>query len=416
MIFLTIQTILIISILVFFIVIILLVILLLFAKAKLTVSGPVKIKINGEKELEVNAGSSLMTTLAEHHIYLPSACGGSGTCALCKCQVVSGGGNILPVETLHFTRKQQLEHWRLSCQVKVRENIEIIIPKEIFGIKKLECEVISNHNVSTFIKELILKLPEEEIFTFEPGNYIQVDVPVCEINFSDMIIEDKFKNEWNKLNIWKLKMKNTEPTTRAYSMANYPAEGNIIKLNIRIATPPWDVKKQSFKKVNPGICSSYLFSRKPGDKITISGPYGEFHIQHTQREMVYIGGGAGMAPLRSHILHLFLTEKTNRKVSFWYGARSLQDIFYEEEFRKLEKQFANFSFNIALSEPEKEDNWTGYTGFIHQIVFDNYLCKHPEPEEIEYYLCGPPAMNDAVLKMLDSLGVPHENILFDNFG
>ncbi|HRS54607.1 MAG TPA: NADH:ubiquinone reductase (Na(+)-transporting) subunit F [Bacteroidales bacterium] len=405
-----------ISVLVFLVIIIFLVSLLLYAKAKLAPSGPVKIKINNEKEIETNAGSSLLLTLSQHQIYLPSACGGSGTCAMCKCQVISGGGNILPTEVGYFTRKQQIEKWRLSCQVKVKQDMEIIIPKEIFGIKKWECEVISNRNVATFIKELILKLPENQYLSFEPGSYIQIDVPPCEISFSEMIIEDKFKADWDKLNMWALKMKNPEPIFRAYSMANHPAEGNIIKLNVRIATPPWDNKTKSFKNVNPGKCSSYIFSRKPGDKVTISGPYGEFHIQNSQREMLYIGGGAGMAPLRSHIFHLFLTQKTNRKVSYWYGARSLREIFYEEDFREIEKIFPNFSFYIALSEPLPEDNWTGYKGFIHQVVLDNYLSKHPEPEEIEYYLCGPPVMNAAVLNMLDNLGVAKENIRFDDFG
>ncbi len=397
-------------------VIILLVILLLFAKSKLTASGPVKITINNEKELEVNAGSNLLMTLSQNKIYLPSACGGGGTCGMCKCQVISGGGNILPTETGFFTRKQQLEKWRLACQVKVRQNLDIIIPKEIFGIQKWECEVVSNRNVATFIKEFVVKLPEGEHLEFESGNYIQIDVPICEINYSDIIIDDEFKGDWDKFKMWDLKMKNTEPVFRAYSMANHPAEGNIIKLNIRIATPPFDNKTKSFKKVNPGKCSSYIFSRKPGDKVTISGPYGEFLIKKTQSEMIYIGGGAGMAPLRSHIFHLFYTEKTNRKISFWYGARSLREVFYADEFQEIEKQFNNFKFNLALSEPLSADNWTGYKGFIHQVVLDNYLKNHPEPEEVEYYLCGPPMMNDAVLKMLDNLGVPKENISFDDFG
>jgi len=405
-----------ISIIVFFTVIILLVILLLYAKAKLTASGPVKININGEKEIDVSAGSNLLMTLAQEKIYLPSACGGGGTCAMCKCQVVSGGGNILPTETGYFTRKQQLENWRLGCQVKVRQSMEIIIPKEIFGIKKWECEVISNRNVATFIKEFVVKLPEGENLAFESGSYIQIDVPVCEISFSDMQIEDEFKGDWDKFKMWDLKMKNSEPVFRAYSMANHPAEGNIIKLNIRIATPPWDSKSKAFAKVNPGICSSYIFSRKPGDKVTISGPYGDFHIQPTEREMLYIGGGAGMAPLRSHIFHLFHTQKSNRKVSYWYGARSLREVFYDDEFNAIQKENPNFSFNLALSEPLPEDNWTGPTGFIHQVVLDNYLSKHSEPEEIEFYLCGPPVMNDAVLQMLDNLGVPQENIMFDDFG
>jgi len=335
---------------------------------------------------------------------------------MCKVQVVNGGGSILPTETGFFTRKQINDNWRLGCQVKVRSNLDIIIPQEIFGIKKWECEVISNKNVATFIKEFVVKLPEGENLQFLSGGYIQIDVPPITVNYKDIDVDDKFKSDWEKMNMFQLMMKNTEPIFRAYSMANHPAEGNIVILNIRIATPPWDKKINSFKKVNPGICSSYIFSRKPGDKIMLSGPYGEFHIKNTQKEMVYIGGGAGMAPLRSHIFHLFQTEKTKRKVSYWYGARSLREVFYEEHFRAIEKENANFKFNIALSEPLPEDNWTGYKGFIHQVVLENYLSKHPEPEDIEFYLCGPPMMNDAVFKMLDNLGVPKENIAYDDFG
>lgn len=401
---------------IFLILIMLLVILLLVAKAKLAPSGPVKIMINGEKEISVESGSTLLATLANEKIFLPSACGGGGTCAMCKCQVFSGAGTILQTEVGFFTRKQQQDHWRLGCQIKVRENLDIGIPKEVFGIKKWECEVISNHNVATFIKEFIVKLPEGEILDFQPGGYIQIDVPRCEIDFRDFDVEMKYREDWDKLKLWDLKMKNSEPIFRAYSMANHPAEGNIVKLNIRIATPPWDRGKNKFMNVNPGICSSFVFSRKPGDKVTISGPYGEFHIKKTQKEMVYIGGGAGMAPLRAMIFHLFLTEHTERKVSFWYGARSLREVFYADEFTQIEKSYPNFGFNLALSEPMPEDNWKGYTGFIHQVVLDNYLSKHPDPEEIEYYLCGPPMMNTAVFNMLDQLGVPNENIAFDDFG
>ncbi len=400
----------------FLVISILLVMILLFAKAKLSPSGPVLIKINNEKELEVSSGSSLLSTLSDTKIYLPSACGGGGTCGMCRCQVTGGGGSILPTEVGFFTRKQIQDQWRLGCQVKVRENLEITIPKEIFGIKKWECEVVSNRNVATFIKEFVVKLPEGESLDFLSGGYIQIDVPVCTVDFKDIEVEEKFKTDWNKFKMFDLKMKNPEPIYRAYSMANHPAEGNIVMLNIRIATPPWDKKTKGFMKVNPGICSSYIFSRKPGDKVMVSGPYGEFHIKHTDKEMVYIGGGAGMAPLRSHIFHLFHTEHTKRKVSYWYGGRSMREIFYEDHFRAIEKENPNFTFNIALSEPLPEDNWTGYTGFIHQVVYDNYLSKHPEPEDIEYYLCGPPMMNEAVFKMLDNLGVPKENIAYDDFG
>jgi len=401
---------------IFLIIIVFLVMMLLYAKAKLSPSGPVTISINEDMKLEVGSGSTLLSTLSNEKIFLPSACGGGGTCGMCRCQVVSGGGHILPTEVGFFNRKQIHDNWRLGCQVKVRESLEIKVPKEIFGIKKWECEVISNKNVATYIKEFKVKLPEGEKLDFLSGGYIQIDVPKCEVDFKDIEVDEKFRGDWETNRMFDLKMKNPEPIYRAYSMANYPAEGNIIMLNIRIATPPWDKEKKTFMNVNPGICSSYIFSRKPGDKVTISGPYGEFHIKQTNKEMVYIGGGAGMAPLRSQILHLFNTEKTNRKVSFWYGARSLREIFYEEDFKKIEKEFPNFKFNLALSEPLPEDNWKGYVGFIHQVVLDNYLSKHEEPEELEYYLCGPPVMNDAVLKMLDNLGVHKDNIAFDDFG
>ncbi len=405
-----------ISIAIFFVVMLLLIALLLYARSKLVPSGPVKLTINEEKELEVTSGPTLLNVLSDNEIYLPSACGGGGTCAMCKCQVFSGAGDILPTEVGYFTRKQIQEKWRLGCQVKVRNDMEIGIPKEIFGIKKWECEVVSNKNVATFIKEFVVKLPEGEKLDFKSGGYIQVDVPVCEVDYKDIEVEKEFRKDWDNFNMWDLKMKNPEPVYRAYSMANHPAEGNIIKLNVRIATPPWDAKKNQFMNVNPGICSSYIFSLKPGDKVVISGPYGEFFIKDTEKEMLYIGGGAGMAPLRSHIFHLFHTLKTDRKVTYWYGARSKREVFYEEDFRKIEKKFPNFKFNIALSEPLPEDNWNGYTGFIHQVVLDNYLSKHEEPEEVEYYLCGPPVMNDAVLNMLDNLGVPEENIDLDDFG
>jgi Na+-transporting NADH:ubiquinone oxidoreductase subunit F len=406
------------SIIAFLIVMLLLVALLLYAKAKLTPSGEVKLTINeGEKELIVSPGDTVLTTLSNNKIFLPSACGGGGTCGMCKCRITSGGGEILPTEVSFFTRKQQQTQWRLGCQVKVKEDLDIEVPEEVLGIKKWETEVVSNHNVATFIKEFVVKLPEGEHLKFKSGGYIQIDIPPCEVDFSkDIDVEKEYHEDWDSLKIWDLKMKNDENTFRAYSMANHPAEGNIIMLNIRIATPPWDRSKGTFMPVNPGVCSSYIFSRKPGDKVTISGPYGEFFIKETQNEIVFIGGGAGMAPMRSHIFHLFHTEKTTRKVSFWYGARSLREVFYEEEFRAIEKEFQNFTFNLALSEPKPEDNWTGYTGFIHKVLLDNYLGKHEAPEDIEYYLCGPPMMNSAVSNMLDNLGVPEENIAFDDFG
>jgi len=414
----------------------LLVILLLYAKAKLVASGKVKILINGEKTIEVDAGSTLLNTLSSEKIFLPSACGGGGTCRMCKCQVNSGGGDILPTEAPYFSRKEITERWRLGCQVKVKENMDIKIPDEVFGIKKWECEVVSNYNVSSFIKEFVVKLPEGENMHFEAGGYIQVDVPVCEVDYKNIDITahprmgkapNEFQAEWDKFKLWDLKMKNTEPIFRAYSMANHPAEGNIIMLNIRVATPPWDRANNRWMNVNPGICSSFVFGCKPGDKVTISGPYGEFFIKPTKSEMLYIGGGAGMAPLRSHLFHLFHTEKCkDRKVQFWYGGRSKRELFYLEDFRKIEKEFPNFKFYIVLSEPLPEDNWKvkngldgegdGFVGFVHQSLIDNYLSKHENPEDVEYYFCGPPMMNQAVLKMVDDFGVPKENVSFDDFG
>jgi len=417
MIFLTSTlTVILISAAVFLFVILLLVVMLLYARYKLTPQGDVTLKVN-DKDYTVSPGTTILNTLSNNDIFLPSACGGGGTCGMCKCQVLEGGGTILPTETGFFTRKEQQQQWRLGCQVKIREDMAIQIPEEVLGIKKWECEVISNNNVATFIKEFVVKLPEGEKLNFKSGGYIQIDVPKIEVDFSkDIDVEEEYRDEWDKYNMWDLKMKNSEETYRAYSMANHPAEGNIVMLNIRIATPPWDVSHGRFKNVNPGICSSYIFSRKPGDKVMISGPFGEFFIKDTKNEMVYVGGGAGMAPMRSHIFHLFHTLKTNRKVSYWYGARSKREIFYEEHFRDIEKKFPNFTFNIALSEPTEEDNWDGYTGFIHKVLYDNYLRYHEEPEEVEYYMCGPPQMNAAVGDLLYNMGVPEEMIDYDDFG
>jgi len=423
------------SIAVFFVVILLLVSLLLTAKAKLAPSGPVKLDINGS-EVEVESGSTLLSTLSNQKIFLPSACGGGGTCGMCKCQINEGGGEILPTETGFFTRKEIAEDWRLGCQVKVKNDMKVKVPEEIFGIKKWECEVVSNYNVASFIKEFVVKLPDGERMDFEAGGYIQIDVPEIDVDFKNMDIAphpddpagaDKFKAEWDKFGLWDLRMKNDEPQFRAYSMANHPAEGNIIMLNIRIATPPWDRAKNGWMDVNPGVCSSYVFDLKPGDKCTISGPYGEFFIKDTDKEMVYVGGGAGMAPLRAHIFHLFHTLKTGRKVSYWYGGRSKRELFYIEHFRRIEKEFPNFRFHVVLSEPMEEDNWKvskdiddregdGFLGFVHQAFIDQYLSTHPEPEEIEFYFCGPPMMNAAVLKMCDDWGVPPEHVSFDDFG
>ncbi len=408
----------IIAIAAFMVVTLTLVVLLLYAKKKLTPQGQVTIDINdGEKSLRVDPGSTLLSTLGENAIFLPSACGGGGSCGMCKCQVLEGGGDILPTEVNFFTRRQQAEKWRLGCQVKVREDMKIHVEESVLGVRKWECEVVSNRNVATYIKEFVVKLPAGENLKFRSGGYIQIDVPKYDsIRFSDFVIEPEYRDEWDRINMWSLEAKNPEPTFRAYSMANHPAEGNIVMLNIRIATPPWDRIACGFMNVNPGICSSYIFSLKPGDKVTISGPYGEFFVRDTPNEKMFIGGGAGMAPMRSHIFNLFKTEKTDKKVTFWYGARSKREIFYQDQFEEIEREFPNFKFKIALSEPQPADLWTGSVGFIHQVIYDEYLQYHDAPEDIEYYLCGPPMMTEAVTRMLDSLGVPPENIMYDNFG
>lgn len=427
------------AIFVFALVIMLLSFMLIVARRKLVPQGDVNIVINGDesKPLKVKPGSNLLAVLSEENIFLPSACGGGGTCAMCTCNIDEGGGDVLPTELNHLSRKEVADNLRLACQVKVREDMKIRIPEEIFGIQKWECEVVSNYNVATFIKELVVRLPKGESMDFEPGGYIQIDVPVTTVHFKDFDIAphpddpagpQKFKEDWDKFKMWGLTMVNDEPQFRAYSMANHPAEGDIIKLNIRIATPPWDRKNNDWMAVNPGVCSSYVFDSKPGDKMVISGPYGEFFIKQTKKEMVYIGGGAGMAPLRSHLFHLFHTLETkDRKVSYWYGGRSKRELFYVDEFREIESRFPNFNFEVALSEPLEGDKWKvkkniedkegdGFTGFIHQVLYDEYLSGHSEPEEIEYYFCGPPLMNQAVIKLLDDLGVPEENIAFDDFG
>jgi Na+-transporting NADH:ubiquinone oxidoreductase subunit F len=421
------------TVIVFVFVIVLLVALLLFAKSKLSPSGPVKIKINGQKEIEVESGATLLATLGNHKIFLPSACGGGGTCIQCECHVHSGGGEPLPTEVPHFTRKQLKEGARLGCQVKVKQDMDISIPEEVFGIKKWEATVVRNYNVASFIKEFVVEIPED--MDYKAGGYIQIEIPPCEVKYSEMDITahpeehprpDEFQAEWDKFKLWDLVMKNDETVERAYSMASYPAEGRLIMLNVRIATPPWDRAKNTWMDVNPGIASSYIFNQKPGDKVIISGPYGEFFINESEAEMLYVGGGAGMAPMRSHLYHLFRTLKTGRKVTYWYGGRSRRELFYIDHFRKLEKDFPNFKFYMALSEPLPGDNWKvkegldgegdGFVGFIHQVVIDNYLSKHDEPEEIELYFCGPPLMNNAVQKMGEDFGIPDENIRFDDFG
>ncbi|MBE9488923.1 MAG: NADH:ubiquinone reductase (Na(+)-transporting) subunit F [Bacteroidetes bacterium] len=418
----------------FLIITLVLVGLLLVVKQKLSPSGPVKILINGEREIEVASGDSLLTTLGSQKIFLPSACGGGGTCIQCECHVLSGGGEALPTETPHFTRKELQQGARLSCQVKVKQDMEITIPEEVFGIKKWEATVVRNYNVASFIKEFVVEIPEE--MGYKAGGYIQIEIPPCEVKFSDMDITahpeehetpDKFKAEWDKFKLWPLVMKNTDTVERAYSMASYPAEGRKIMLNVRIATPPFDRAIGGWMNVNPGVASSYIFNQKPGDKVTISGPYGEFFINESDSEMLYVGGGAGMAPMRSHLYQLFETLKTNRKVTYWYGGRSKAELFYVEHFRHLEKNFPNFKFFIALSDPAEADNWTvktdindengdGFVGFIHQVVIDQYLSKHDAPEDIELYFCGPPLMNKAVQKMGEDFGLPDENIRFDDFG
>ena len=412
----TTTTILLVSVGIFLVVTLLLVIVLLVAKSKLVPSGNVKLTINGEKEAEVPIGGTLLSTLQGENIYLSSACGGSGSCGQCRCRVVEGGGEILPTETGFFSRKEQKEHWRLACQTKVKEDMQVIVPESVFGVKEWECEVVSNRNVSTFIKEFVVKLPEGEVMNFQSGSYAQITIPPYDIKYADYDIDEKFRGDWDHFDMWSLTCKNDTETIRAYSMANYPAEGNIITLNVRIATPPMDRATHKWLPVSPGISSSYIFSLKPGDKVRMSGPYGDFHIQDTDAEMLYIGGGAGMAPLRAQILHLFRTLHTGRKVSYWYGARSKKEIFYEEDFREIEKQFPNFSFHIALSDPQPEDNWTGYTGFIHQVIYDNYLKDHEAPEDIEYYMCGPGPMANAVKVMLENLGVERSQLFFDDFG
>ena len=403
------------SIAVFTGVILVLVLIINFAESKLLPQGEMTITVNDEedKKFKVRPGGTLLSALAYETIYLPSACGGGGTCAMCKCQVLDGGGEILPTETGHISRNEAKENWRLACQVKVKEDMNIHVPDEIFSIRKWECTVKSNENVATFIKELVLDLPEGENLNFQAGGYIQIDIPEYRnLLFKDFDVEDEYHPDWDKYKIWNLVANNDEPLFRAFSMANHPAEGNRIMLNVRIATPPPPL----WNDVPPGLATSYIFNLKPGDKVTISGPYGEFFIKETDREMVYIGGGAGMAPMRSHLFHLFQTLKTGRKVSFWYGARSLREMFYDDHFKDLADQFPNFNYQVALSDAMEEDNWKGSTGFIHQVLHDEYLSKHDDPTEVEYYMCGPPPMISAVEGMLDSLGVEPEMIAYDSFG
>ena len=417
----------------FLLITLLLVALLLFVKQKLSPSGPVTITINGEKKIEVASGSTLLTTLGSEKIFLPSACGGGGSCVQCECHVNSGGGEALPTETPHFSRKELKHGIRLACQVKVKQDMDISIPEEVFGINPWAAAVVGHYTVDSFITEFVVEIPKD--MGYKAGGYIQIEIPDCEVKFSDIDITahpeehetpDKFQAEWDKFGLWPLVMKNKETVERAYSMASYPAEGREIMLNVRIATPPWDRAKNGWMDVNPGVASSYIFAQKPGDKVVISGPYGEFFINESESEMLYVGGGAGMAPMRSHLYHLFKTLKTGRKVTYWYGGRSKRELFYIDHFKSLERDFPNFKFYMALSEPMEEDNWKvkdgiegdgdGFTGFIHNCVIENYLDLHESPEDIELYFCGPPLMNKAVQKMGEDYGIPDENIRFDDFG
>lgn len=424
------------TVIIFLFVTLLLTAMLLFAKAKLSPKGKITIDINhGERILEVDGGGTLLGTLGNAGVFLPSACGGGGTCIQCKCQVLEGGGEILPTEIPNFSRKEIADKWRLGCQVKVKENMKIHVEEEVLGIKEWEATVVSNYNVATFIKEFIVEIPED--MDYKAGGYIQIKIPACTVKYSEMDIAahpqdhpgepDKFRKHWDKFGMWDLVMKNEEEVVRAYSMASYPAEGRRIMLNVRVATPPWDRARNGWMNVNPGVASSFIFNLKVGDKAIISGPYGEFFINDSNAEMLYIGGGAGMAPMRSHLYELFKTIKTGRKVTYWYGGRSKEELFYIHYFRDLERDFPNFKFFLVLSEPLPEDNWVakkdindtngdGFVGFVHQAVIDQYLSKHDSPEDIEFYFCGPPMMNNAVVNMCDKWGVPKENVRFDDFG
>lgn len=404
------------AIIIFLAIIWMLVALLLYVRKKLVPEGKVKITINGEKEIEHERGCTLLQALSDEQVFVPSACGGGGSCGTCKGKVLSGGGEILPTELAHISRKMAAEHYRLFCQVKVRENMAIEIPKEFFGIKKWTCKVVSNHNVATFIKELVLQLPEGESMDFRSGGYVQIDIPRCMVKYADIEVDEPFRRDWEMMGLFDLKMRNPAGTIRAYSMANHPAENHIVMLNVRVAIPPINRKTRRMEKVNPGVSSSYIFSLKPGDEVTVSGPYGDFFVQDSDREMMFIGGGAGMAPMRSHIFDQFKNKHTQRKTTFWYGGRSRKELFYKEEFEQLAAEHDNFEFHIALSDAQPSDNWTGYTGFIHEVIYENYLKNHPKPEDIEYYICGPPMMLQAVLKMLDNLGVTSEMIHYDDFG
>ncbi len=388
-----------------------LVAVILSARAQLVSSGDVNIVINDEKTLTVPAGGKLLPTLANSGLFLPSACGGGGSCAQCKCQVIEGGGGMLPTEESHFTKRDAAEHWRLSCQVPVKQDMVIHVPEDVFGVKQWECTVESNPNVATFIKELTLKLPEGENVDFRAGGYVQLEAPPHHVKYADFDIDEEYRGDWERFGFFNIESKVDEPVIRAYSMANYPEEKGLVKFNIRVATPP-----PGSQGIPPGQMSSYVFSLKPGDKVTVYGPFGEFFAKDTDAEMVFVGGGAGMAPMRSHIFDQLKRLKSTRKMSYWYGARSLREMFYQDEYDALAAENENFNWHVALSDPQPEDNWEGLTGFIHNVLYDEYLKDHPAPEDCEYYMCGPPMMTAAVIKMLKDLGVEDENILLDDFG
>ena len=394
----------------FTVIVIALVFVILGAKSKLVAEGNVEIEINHEKKIHVPIGSKLLTALAENNLFVSSACGGGGTCAQCRVKVSEGGGDILPTELSHITKREAAAGDRLACQVTVKQDMKIHVHDEVFGVKKWNATVRSNHNVATFIKELVLELPKGEAIDFRAGGYIQIECPAYKLKYDQFTIEERFRDEWDKYNLWKYESVVAEPAIRAYSMASYPEERDIVMLNVRIATPP------PGKDVPPGVMSSYIFNLKPGDKVTISGPFGEFFARETENEMVFVGGGAGMAPMRSHIFDQLRRLKCKRKMTFWYGARSYREMFYVDDFNQLQAENPNFNWYIGLSEPKPEDNWTGYTGFIHNVLYENYLKNHPAPEDCEYYLCGPPMMNSAVIKMLEDIGVERENIMLDDFG
>ena len=391
-------------------VVLFLVMVILFAKSKLVASGTVNIEINGEKTVQAPVGGKLLGALADNQLFVGSACGGGGTCAQCRVKVMEGGGSILPTEESHITKREARDGDRLSCQVTVKQDMKIQVPDEVFGVKQWRAKVRSNHNVATFIKELVLELPEGENVDFRAGGYIQIEAPPHTVHYKDFEVEERFHEDWDRFNQWQYTSTVKEPVIRAYSMANYPEERGIIMLNVRIASPP------PGKDYPPGQMSSYIFSLKPGDEVTISGPFGEFFARETENEMVFVGGGAGMAPMRSHIFDQLKRLGSNRKMSFWYGARSKREMFYVDHFDKLAEENDNFEWHVALSDPKPEDNWEGYTGFIHQVLHDNYLKDHPAPEDCEYYMCGPPMMNASVIKMLEDLGVEPENIMLDDFG